>query len=50
MTYKSAPGAAGMRLMPDLATSLGKVSNNGLTWTYHLKPGIKYETGTLRAQ
>jgi peptide/nickel transport system substrate-binding protein len=45
VTYKSAPGAAGMRLVPDLATSLGKVSDNGLTWTYHLKPGIRYETG-----
>ena len=45
VTYKSAPGAAGMGLVPDLATSLGKVSDNGLTWTYHLKPGIRYETG-----
>jgi peptide/nickel transport system substrate-binding protein len=45
VTYKSAPGAAGMQLVPDLATSLGKVSDNGLTWTYHLKPGIRYESG-----
>ena len=45
VTYKSAPGAAGMQLMPDLATSLGKVSDNGLTWTYHLKTGIRYESG-----
>jgi peptide/nickel transport system substrate-binding protein len=45
VTYKSAPGAAGMKLVPDLATNLGKVSDNGLTWTYHLKPGIRYESG-----
>ena len=45
VTYKSAPGAAGMQLMPDLATSLGKVSDNGLAWTYHLKTGIRYESG-----
>jgi peptide/nickel transport system substrate-binding protein len=45
VTYKSAPGAAGMQLVPDLATSLGEVSDNGLTWTYHLKPGIRYESG-----
>ena len=45
VTYKSAPGAAGMQLVPDLATNLGKVSDNGLTWTYHLKPDIKYEDG-----
>ena len=45
VTYKSVPGAAGMQLVPDLATSLGKVSDDGLTWTYHLKPGIRYESG-----
>ena len=32
--------------MPDLATSLGKVSDNGLTWTYQLKPNLKFEDGT----
>jgi peptide/nickel transport system substrate-binding protein len=46
VTYRSAPGTAGMRLVPDLATSLGRVSDNGLTWTYHLKPGIKFEDGS----
>ncbi|HET7016213.1 MAG TPA: ABC transporter substrate-binding protein [Streptosporangiaceae bacterium] len=46
VTYKSVPGAAGNQLTPDLTTSLGKVSNNGLTWTYHLKPNIKFEDGT----
>ena len=46
VTYRSAPGAAGIQLVPDLATSLGKVSDNGLTWTYHLKTGIRFEDGT----
>jgi len=46
VTYKSAPGAAGLQLAPDLATSLGQVSDHGLAWTYHLKPGIKFEDGT----
>jgi peptide/nickel transport system substrate-binding protein len=46
VTYRSAPGAAGLQLVPDLATSLGKVSDHGLAWTYHLKPGIKFEDGT----
>jgi peptide/nickel transport system substrate-binding protein len=46
VTYKSVPGAAGNDLTPDLATSLGQVSSDGLTWTYHLKPGIKFEDGT----
>ncbi len=47
VTYKSVPGAAGLQLVPDLATSLGKVSDHGLAWTYHLKPGIKFEDGTV---
>jgi peptide/nickel transport system substrate-binding protein len=47
VTYKSAPGAAGRQLVPDLATRLGKVSDHGLAWTYHLKPGIKFEDGTV---
>jgi peptide/nickel transport system substrate-binding protein len=46
VTYRSAPGAAGMQLVPDLATSLGRVGDHGLTWTYHLKPGIKFEHGS----
>src|SRR6266705_3440324 len=46
VTYKSVPGAAGNTIMPDLATSLGQVGSDGLTWTYHLKPNIKFEDGT----
>jgi peptide/nickel transport system substrate-binding protein len=46
VTYRSVPGAAGLQLVPDLATSLGLVSDHGLTWTYHLKPGIKFEDGS----
>ena len=33
-------------LVPDLATDLGKVSSDGLTWTFTLKDGIKYEDGS----
>jgi peptide/nickel transport system substrate-binding protein len=46
VTYKSVPGPGGNQLTPDLATSLGQVGDNGLTWTYHLKPNIKFEDGT----
>ncbi len=45
VTYKSAPGAAGNQITPDLASSLGQVSDNGLTWTYHLRPNLKFEDG-----
>ncbi|RII15996.1 Glutathione-binding protein GsiB precursor [Streptomyces sp. YIM 130001] len=34
------------KVVPDLATDLGKVSKDGLTWTYTLKKGLTYEDGT----
>ncbi len=46
MTYKACPGACGLQLAPALATSPGVVSDNGLTWTYHIKPNVKFEDGT----
>jgi peptide/nickel transport system substrate-binding protein len=46
MTYKSCPGQCGLQVVPDLATGPGVVSDNGLTWTYHIQPGIKFEDGT----
>ena len=46
MTYKSCPGKCGLQVVPDLATGPGVVSSNGLTWTYHIQPGIKFEDGT----
>lgn len=48
-TFKSQPGKA--TIVPDLATSLGQHSPDLKTWTYHLKPGIKYDDGTpVKAQ
>jgi peptide/nickel transport system substrate-binding protein len=46
ITYKSAPGPAGNTVVPGIATALGQVSADGLTWTYHIKPGLKYEDGS----
>ncbi len=40
-----APGP-GVRVVPDLATSLGKPGDGGRTWTYRLRPGVTYEDGT----
>ncbi|MER5280522.1 ABC transporter substrate-binding protein [Streptomyces sp. NPDC002809] len=39
-------GAAGSKVVPDLATDLGTPSKNATVWTYTLKDGIKYEDGT----
>ncbi|WP_433188931.1 ABC transporter substrate-binding protein [Actinoallomurus sp. CA-150999] len=46
VTYAPAPGAAGLRLVPDLAESLGRPSDGGRTWTYRLRRGLTYEDGT----
>ncbi|WP_035804753.1 ABC transporter substrate-binding protein [Kitasatospora mediocidica] len=45
-TFKAAPGAAGLQIVPDLATDLGEPSDNDKTWTFHLKDGLKYEDGS----
>jgi peptide/nickel transport system substrate-binding protein len=45
MTYKSCPGTCGLQLVPGLATAAGTVSPNGLTWTYHIKQGLKFSDG-----
>ena len=46
MTYKACPGKCGLGLVPALATGPGVISDNGLTWTYHIKPNAKFEDGT----
>jgi peptide/nickel transport system substrate-binding protein len=46
MTYGSCTGQCGLKVVPDLATAPGTVSDNGLTWTYHIKPNVKFEDGT----
>ncbi|GHH79139.1 ABC transporter substrate-binding protein [Streptomyces sulfonofaciens] len=45
-TRNRANGAAGSKVVPDLATDLGTPSKNATVWTYTLKKGIKYEDGS----
>jgi peptide/nickel transport system substrate-binding protein len=44
VTYSSEPGHTD-ELVPDLATDLGTPSDDGLTWTFTLRPGVKFENG-----
>ncbi|CCG04103.1 ABC transporter substrate-binding protein [Blastococcus saxobsidens] len=44
VTFASEPGATA-ELVPDLATDLGTVSEDGLSWTYTLKEGVRFENG-----
>jgi peptide/nickel transport system substrate-binding protein len=45
-SFNPAPGKDGVKIVPDLAQNLGQSSDGGKTWTYKLRPGLKYEDGT----
>ena len=42
LTYSSGVGAAGTKLVPDLATAMPTVTNGGKTYTFHLHQGVKF--------
>ncbi|HYH25085.1 MAG TPA: ABC transporter substrate-binding protein [Blastococcus sp.] len=44
VTYSSEPGSGDV-LVPDLATDLGTVSDDGLSWSFTLREGVRFETG-----
>ncbi|GAA1770667.1 MULTISPECIES: ABC transporter substrate-binding protein [Streptomonospora] len=46
VTYPQKPGDKGQEPIPDMATDLGEVSDDGLTWTYTLKKGLKFQDGS----
>ncbi|MFD8783038.1 ABC transporter substrate-binding protein [Kitasatospora sp. NPDC059599] len=45
-TFNPAAGEEGNKLVPDLAESMGQPSADGLTWTYKIRKGLKYDDGT----
>jgi peptide/nickel transport system substrate-binding protein len=46
LTYAHANGTAGSEVVPGLAQSLPKISNDGKTYTLTLRRGLKYSDGT----
>jgi peptide/nickel transport system substrate-binding protein len=40
--YDHVPGAAGLRLVPDLATAVPSPTDGGKTYTFHLKAGVRF--------
>ena len=43
--FKHAGGKAGNEIVPDLATSVPKPTDNGKTWKFTLRSGIKFSNG-----
>lgn len=46
VVFKGAPGEEGVKLVPDLAETLGVPTDDAKTWTYKLRDGVKFEDGT----
>jgi peptide/nickel transport system substrate-binding protein len=45
VTYRRAGGAAGLTVVPDLAVSLPVPTDDGLTYTFRLREGIRFSNG-----
>lgn len=46
VAFAPRPGTDGARTVPDLATAPGRSTDGGRTWTYTLRPGLRWEDGT----
>ena len=43
LSYTGRPTSEGGTILhPDLATGLPEIADDGLTWTFHLRPGLRY--------
>ena len=45
VTYEAAPGPDGLRLVPDLALQVPAPTDGGRTYSFRLRPGIRYTNG-----
>jgi YVTN family beta-propeller protein len=44
-SFKRVGGSEGTQLLPDLAASLPQPTNGGKSYTFRLRPGVRYSTG-----
>ncbi|AFV99808.1 peptide ABC transporter substrate-binding protein [Gluconobacter oxydans] len=47
LTFREARGPSGLDVVPDLAEAMPTISPDGLTWTLHLRSGLKFSDGSL---
>ena len=45
VTFQQSPGAAGLRLVPDLALAVPAPADGGKSYAFRLRPGIRYSDG-----
>ena len=45
VAFRKVEGAAGMVLVPDLADAIPEPSDEGRTYVFHLRPGIRFDGG-----
>ncbi|KXV20850.1 ABC transporter substrate-binding protein [Gluconobacter japonicus] len=51
LTFRQARGPSGLDVVPDLAEAMPTISADGLTWTLHLRSGLKFSDGSpVRAE
>ncbi|GAD11274.1 ABC-type dipeptide transport system [Gluconobacter frateurii NBRC 103465] len=46
LTFRQARGPSGLDVVPDLAEAMPTISPDGLTWTLHLRSGLKFSDGS----
>jgi len=49
LTFKKASGPAGSEVVPDIATAMPAVTDGGLTYTFHVHPGVRFSPPVNRA-
>ena len=48
LTFKKAAGGAGAQVVPDIASAMPTVTDGGKTYTFHVRPGVKFSSPVNR--
>jgi peptide/nickel transport system substrate-binding protein len=48
LTFKKAAGGAGATIVPDIASAMPTISDHGLTYTFHVRSGVRFSAPVNR--